>query len=133
MVIDTSALLEVLVSDTADPELVRRVAHAAELHAPHLIDVELLSALRGLVRGGKLSPDRATDVRQEALSMKLIRYPLAGIADRIWALRDAMTCYDACYIALAESLDFPLVTTDARLGRSTGHAAAVEVYPATSG
>jgi predicted nucleic acid-binding protein len=129
IVIDTSAVLEALVGDRPEPRLTQRLAHAGELHAPHLIDVELLSALRGLVRGGKLTEDRATDIRRDIADLRLVRYPIAGIADRVWALRDAMTSYDACYVALSEALGLTLVTTDARLGRSSGHTAKIELYP----
>jgi hypothetical protein len=40
---------------------VQRLTDDGDLHAPHLIDIEIeiLQALRGLVRGGKLSLDRA--------------------------------------------------------------------------
>jgi predicted nucleic acid-binding protein len=40
-----------------------------------------------------------------------------------------MTSYDACYVALSEALGLTLVTTDARLGRSSGHTAKIELYP----
>ena len=39
-----------------------------------------------------------------------------------------MTAYDAAYVALAEALDAPLVTMDARLAQAPGIRAAVEVY-----
>lgn len=132
IVIDTSAVLEVLAGSDPDPRLAQRMASAGSLHAPHLIDVEVLSGLRGLVRGSKLTADRASDARLDFANLALVRYPISGIADRVWALRDAATCYDACYLALAEALDSPLVTTDGRLSRSRGHSAAVELYPATS-
>ncbi|MGH3727180.1 MAG: type II toxin-antitoxin system VapC family toxin [Micromonosporaceae bacterium] len=133
IVIDTSAVIEALAGLDPDPRLKRRLSGARGRHAPHLIDVEVLSGLRGLVRGSKLTRDRATDIRRDFADLRIIRYPIAGIAERVWDLRDAMTCYDACYVALAESLGCPLVTTDGRLGRSTGHRATVELYPATGG
>jgi predicted nucleic acid-binding protein len=36
--------------------------------------------------------------------------------------------YDAVYVALAEALDAPLVTTDGRLARVSGYRARVELY-----
>ena len=39
-------------------------------------------------------------------------------AARIWDLRHNLSPYDACYVAVAEELDAPLVTTDLRLARA---------------
>ena len=38
-----------------------------------------------------------------------------------------MTAYDAAYVALAEALDMPLLTCDARLSRSHGHRAKIQL------
>ena len=48
---------------------------------------------------------------------------------RVWELRDAITVYDAAYVALAEQFDVPLLTCDAKLGGSNGHRAEIVVYP----
>lgn len=57
------------------------------------------------------------------------RYPMTGLLDRVWELRDAVSAYDATYVALAESLDCALVTADARLSRAAGPRCAVTVVP----
>jgi predicted nucleic acid-binding protein len=62
----------------------------------------------------------------EALSIE--RYPHTTLRGRIWALRHAVTAYDAAYVALAEALDLPLVTSDLRLARSSGHRAVIESF-----
>jgi len=46
---------------------------------------------------------------------------------RIWDLRENLSSYDAAYVALAELLDAPLLTTDARVGLVPGLPCAVEV------
>ena len=71
LVLDTSALLDALAEIQPDPALVRRLADDSDLHAPHLIDIEILHALRGLVRAGKLSPDRAEDVRTDVSDLAI--------------------------------------------------------------
>jgi predicted nucleic acid-binding protein len=63
--------------------------------------------------------------------MSVTRYPVAALLTRIWRLRDNLTAFDAAYIALAEALDAPVLTTDAALARSSGHRARVELYPLT--
>ncbi len=50
-----------------------------------------------------------------------------GYLPRIWELGDNVKAYDAAYLALAESLDAPLLTRDARLGAASGHRAVVKV------
>lgn len=120
LVLDTSALLAALAEIRPDPALVRRLADDGDLHAPHLIDIEILHALRGLVHAGKLSPDRAEDVRTDAGDLTVTRYAHEPLADRIWALRDNLTAYDAAFVALSEALNAPLVTCDARLAEGPG-------------
>ena len=118
LVLDTSAALAALVARPVDPDLVARLADDGDLHAPHLIDVEILHALRGLVRGGTLSADRAADVRSDLAELRINRYGHEPLADRIWELRDNLTAYDAAFVALAEALGVPLITCDVRLARA---------------
>ena len=47
--------------------------------------------------------------------------------ERCWELRTKATVYDAVYVALAELLDAPLVTADAKLARAFGIRYRVEV------
>ena len=58
-------------------------------------------------------------------------WPLKALTTRAWALRESVTCYDACYVALAELLDVPLVTLDRRLARAPGPRCTVLVPPRT--
>jgi predicted nucleic acid-binding protein len=126
LVLDTSALLAVLVQQEPARELTRRLSEDGDLHAPHLIDIEVLHALRGLVRAGKITADRAADARTDLADLAITRYGHEPLADRIWALRENLTAYDAAFVALAEALDAALVTCDARLARAPGVTA--EVY-----
>jgi predicted nucleic acid-binding protein len=131
IVVDTSAVIAALVGRPPDKRLVDRLSVDGDLHAPHLLDVELLHALRRLVRGGVLSRDRAAEARDDFAQLAIVRYGHLALADRIWALRDNLTAYDATFVALAELLDLPLVTCDARLAHAPGHQAAIELYEGT--
>jgi len=80
------------------------------------------------VRSEGLSDESATVARNDLASMPLILYPHRPLMERIWALRHTLSAYDASYVALAELLPAPLITCDARLARSTGHAAVIELF-----
>jgi predicted nucleic acid-binding protein len=127
LVLDTSAALHAVAHRPAHPALLARLRDE-EIVAPHLIDLELLEALRGLVRGRQVTADQASDIRSDFEALSITRYAHGGLADRIWELRHNLTAYDASYVALAEILDCPVVTSDARMAKASGHRAEVEVY-----
>jgi predicted nucleic acid-binding protein len=127
IVVDTSAVVSAL-TDRAMPRLVERLEAERYLHAPYLIDVEVVQVLRRLARAGELSVDRAADARVDYEGLRFRRYRHVPLLERIWELRDALTAYDACFVALAEVLAAPLVTCDAHVARATGHEAEVELF-----
>lgn len=128
IVIDASAMVEALVGRDVDAELLAGLA--GEVAAPHLLDVEVCSVLRGLVLGLKLDDAVAEDARQDHFAFTIHRHELQPLADRVWSLRHQFTTYDASYLALAEALEAPLYTCDAKL-ISDGHHADVRVFPLT--
>jgi len=128
LVVDTSAVLAALVARQPAAGLVERLAQDGDLHAPHLIDTEVLHALRRLTITEQISEDRATDVRTDFAELALVRYPHQPLSDRIWELRHNLTAYDATFVALSEALGAPLVTCDARLASAPEHRAHVELF-----
>ncbi|MCA1587983.1 MAG: type II toxin-antitoxin system VapC family toxin [Chloroflexi bacterium] len=133
LVVDTSAVVEVLARRAPSPLLVDRLADDGDLHAPHLIDVELLHVLRRLTFTGALSDDRAQDARTDFADLALLRYPHEQLADRAWELRHNLTPYDGAFVALAEALGAPLVTCDVRLTAAPGIDADVELFEPVRG
>ena len=119
-VIDASVLVAALSDDTPDGDRVRRAVGGIDLAAPELIDVEVLSALRGLVAARQLDSDLASRSVTRLGRAAIDRHPHAPLTSRCWELRHNLTPYDAIYVALAEHLDAPLLTADAQLTRATG-------------
>jgi len=130
IVVDASVVVGALVGRPAIRGLAERLRAEGELHAPHLLDIEVVHAIRRLVRTGAISDERAIGSLQDLAELNLIRYPHGVLLERIWSLRHNVSAYDAAYLALAEALDAPLLTCDARVARAGGHSAIVEVLGA---
>ena len=116
IVVDSSLLVAALASDDGQAFRVReKLAEDPEWHAPEHIRVEVTSAIRGRVLGRKLAIDRAETALRVLGQMEIAAAPWSMLAGRVWELRDNMTPYDAAFIALAEQLGCPVVTTDRKL------------------
>lgn len=120
IVLDTSALVEFLVGADAVAERVREAVAGERLAAPHAVDLECASTLRGLARGGKLPAAEARRALDLLGQMNVRRYEHTALLPRIWELRDNLWPYDAAYIALAETLQADLVTVDRKLAAAPG-------------
>lgn len=86
-----------------------------------------MRAWRRLAAAGRLEERRADLARADLRSLPIDRVPHAPLLDRCWALRTNLTVYDAAYVALAELLDVPLLTADARLAATPGPRCVIEV------
>ena len=128
IVVDASALIECLLQTPLGAKIEGRVfAPHQTLHAPQLLDLEVVQVLRRFAAAGTITAGRGDDAVQDLVDLSVHRYPHAPFLPRIWELRGAMTAYDAAYIALAEALDAPLLTCDSRLASARGHRARVEI------
>jgi len=132
IVVDASAITELLLQTALGTRVERRIYRDDDdVHAPHLLDVEVLSALRRLVRAGEVIAERAGEAIEVLASLRIVRHGDVDLAGR---LRENFTVYDAVYLALAESLDATVVTCDGPLGAAPGHSARIEVIrPAPDG
>ena len=100
------------------------------LWAPYLVDAEVGHALRSTVRSGEISAKKAHAVLTDLMEMRLQRVSHHLLAERAWELRANLSFYDGLYVALAEALEAPLLTLDARLARAPGVKAEVELIQA---
>ncbi len=128
IVIDASAVLELLLRTDKGIKVQERVLDSGESrHAPHLIDVEVAQTLRRLVSLKEITAARAKQALEDHIALNIKRAEHKEMLERIWSLRDSVTAYDAAYVVLAEILDGPLITCDAKLARSHGHKARIEL------
>ncbi|MEW6683491.1 MAG: type II toxin-antitoxin system VapC family toxin [Nitrospirota bacterium] len=128
IVVDASAMLEVLLNTPSAPLVRERLFAANEtLHAPHLLDVEVAQVLRRYALSGQLDPARGLEALEDLTDFPMTRYPHDPFLPRIWELRHNVTAYDAAYLVLAEALAAPLVTRDAGLAAAAGHHAEIEL------
>ena len=97
------------------------------LCAPHVVDAEVGHVLRRLTLRRELVPEAATAALGDLAAMPLTRTGHVPLLERAWSLRKTVFFYDALYIALAELLEMPLLTLDARLGRLRETTAEVRV------
>ncbi len=123
-----AAILEVLLSTPAAPSVYGRLSVNGEtLHAPHLLDLEILQVLRRYCANGDITPVRAEQAVADYLDLPITQYSHDVFAFRIWELRQNLTAYDGAYVALAEALSAPLITRDRKLAATSGHRAIIEL------
>ena len=128
IVADASAITELLLQTELGTRVEQRLSRDDDdLHVPHLLDVEVLSALRRLVHAGEVLPARAEEAIEDLGLLRVIRHGHLDLATRAWGLRQNFTVYDAVYLVLAESLDATVVTCDRPFGAAPGHSARIEV------
>ena len=128
IVIDASAGVEVLRREESVGDLIAaRIENELAVHVPALFDLEMLNALRGLEAKGAVDGAALDVMLDDLATIRAIRYDHAPLRSRVWSLRHNLTAYDAAYVALAELLEATLLTTDARLARSSGHEAEIEL------
>jgi predicted nucleic acid-binding protein len=128
VVVDNSALIEIVAGAPKDPQLLRRLATTTGC-APEVIDAEALNTLRRMMLRGDLTDEQATVALHRVADAPIRRISLRPLLTTAWRMRHAIAGSDALYVALAERLDAPLITCDARLAGSNGHKAKIELYP----
>ena len=122
IVLDASAFIDAIDGRRA---VIERLV-GEDIHAPHLLDVEVANALRRLVAEGRFDEDRADralDILERGEIHRHDHTPLLRIG---WELRHQISAYDAAYVSLAAVMGIPLVTTDRKLADVPGLPCAVE-------
>ncbi len=121
IVLDASVLANAVGDDERAGQHARHLLREhRELAAPDLIDVEATAVLRRRWLARTVSEERFEQAIDDLRDVPIARYPTLAFMRRAFELRANVTAYDACYVALAEALDWPLATVDRRLASASG-------------
>ena len=127
IVVESSAMVDALVGDPANPRLLALLADE-DLHAPALLDFEVASALRGHLLGGKLDRALLDEAVADFAAFRIERHHMTGLLGHMLELHDNFTVYDAAYLVLAKALEAPVVSADAKLKEATRLGIRVQVF-----
>jgi predicted nucleic acid-binding protein len=119
-VVDASVLVAAAVDTGPEGLWAERIVADQPLAAPALVLAEAMNILRRLELSEKISRLEATAAHEDLLRLDIELFPIEPVAARVWQLRHNLTCYDAWYVAIAETLGLPLATLDDRLRRAPG-------------
>jgi predicted nucleic acid-binding protein len=127
IVLDASVVVELLTNGVLAESIRSEIAARDESFlVPHLIDIEVMSAMRRLVAGQRIDSHRSRQFLAGLAALPAERYSHTPLIGRIWELRHNFTAYDAAYIALAEATGSVLYTCDEKLRK--GHRARVVIF-----
>ncbi|MGB6056912.1 MAG: type II toxin-antitoxin system VapC family toxin [Microthrixaceae bacterium] len=127
LVVDASVLAPVVADAGSDGQRFRERLRGDTLIGPDLLRIEVASVLRKHAGNGNLTAQQADAAIDDLLAFPITVYPTAPLLRRVWELRQNVTAYDACYVALAEATGVPLFTADRRLANAPGLRCALEV------
>lgn len=124
IVLDASVVVELLTNGILAAAIRNKLAECDESFiVPHLIDIEVMSAIRRLTAGERIDAHRSGQFLAGLTALPAERYSHTPLIGRVWELRHNFTAYDATYIALAEATGAVLYTCDEKLRK--GHRARV--------
>jgi predicted nucleic acid-binding protein len=127
IVLDASIVVELLTNGPLADSIRRDLAGRDDSFiVPHLLDIEVVSAVRRLVAGQRIDSHRTEQLLTGLAELPAERYEHTSLFGRIWELRHNFTAYDAAYIALAEATNSVLYTCDEKLRRT--HRARVALF-----
>jgi predicted nucleic acid-binding protein len=117
LVVDACFLVDLLSDRGARGAWAAEQAKDEDLTAPTLVQYEVANVLRRLQKSTQISAAEADAAFTDFIALRLALVPFDDLRVRVWALRENFTAYDASYVAAAELLRVPLVTTDSRIER----------------
>lgn len=117
LVVDASLLAALLFGEADAPQATAMLEGRA-LCAPALVGLELANVGMNKIRRGLIGIDDASAAIAEIDSLDVERFEVEPRDALVLAVRYRLSAYDAAYLWLAEHLEVPLATFDARLGEA---------------
>lgn len=127
VVVDAGVLAVALADDGEDGKRVRERLLGCRIIAPDVADLEVLAVWRRAASSGAMGERRISLARRDLAELPVHRAGVGATLDRCWDLQSDLQACEAAYVALAEALDAPLLTTDRRLTRRDGVRCEIEV------
>lgn len=127
LVVDASVLAPVVADAGIDGGTFRARLRGEVIAGPDLLRMEVMSVVRRQALSGALTRAEADTAIEDLLDLPLSVFPTSSLLRRAWALRDNITPYDGCYIALAEALGCSLLTADVRLANAPGSRCPIDI------
>ncbi len=127
LVVDASVIASAIVDAGEDGQRIRDRLRGETIAGPDLLRIEVMSVVRRHATAGSLTPEQADAAFEDLVDFPVSVFPTVPLLPRVWELRDNVTSYDGCYIALAEAVDGPLLTADRRLANAPGARCAIEM------
>jgi predicted nucleic acid-binding protein len=118
IVVDASVMVQIITEPNASTELFAVLEKHDVIAAPHLIDLEVLNALRKHVAAERMTSIQAADAIAAYQSYAIARCDVTDHIKLIWTMKDNVTPYDAAYVVLAQNLEVPFLTKDTKLTRA---------------
>jgi predicted nucleic acid-binding protein len=129
VVVDASAIVRLLGIGAEDDRFARVFTPDHERHAPELVDVEVVAAIRHALLASIVDERRAAAMVADHLRAPIRRHRHLTLIGRAYEWRRNVSVADGIYLALAERLGVPLVTADLRLRRAAHQLTQVSVLP----
>ncbi len=121
LVVDASVIIELLFRTKLGDKISDVLFKSnTNLIAPELLSIECIQVIRRFISSKELSLVRSKEVFHDLKDLPIKYYPHQILLDRIWELKNNFTAYDATYLALAENLNAPLLTTDSAFNKGFG-------------
>lgn len=127
LVTDASVVVDLLGRFAAEPIEAVLFEGRSLLVAPELLDIEVLHTLRKLEATQAIPASRRNHVLQDFRALPIRRFRHAALWQDVWQLRQNLTAYDACYVALARQLEATLITRDEHIARAPGVGITIEL------
>ncbi|CAB4662299.1 unannotated protein [freshwater metagenome] len=130
-IVDASVIAHALVTPDEIGEQARLFLNqASQIVSPDCLYSEVMAALRKMWLRKAISDGVFLQAVNDVQLMRIYIVDTPQLLGRAYELRHNVGAYDAMYVALAEVLQCPLITTDVRLSNAAGVRCEIELLAA---